>query len=99
MKQLFMNLLLNAMTAIGSAGRIEVAIEAGTDRLRATVRDTGPGVPPAERERIFEPFVSLREGGTGLGLAVSRRIALDHGGSIRCADTDRGALFVVELPR
>jgi signal transduction histidine kinase len=68
------------------------------------VNDRGPGVPAAQRERIFEPFYRLpgaseREGGVGLGLALVKSIAERHGGTVRCADNPGGgASFVVELP-
>jgi len=68
------------------------------------VCDRGPGVPPALRERIFEPFYRLpgaseRDGGVGLGLALVKSIVTRHGGSVRCEDRPGGgACFVVELP-
>jgi signal transduction histidine kinase len=74
-----------------------VADGGGTLELR--LRDTGPGVPPEERERIFEPFVTTKEGGTGLGLAIARQILQEHGGDLTCeAPTGPGALFVLRLP-
>ncbi|MER7768554.1 ATP-binding protein [Kitasatospora sp. NPDC096140] len=68
------------------------------------VRDDGPGVPPEDRERIFEPFTRLDEarsrdaGGSGLGLAIAADVATRHGGSLRVAHAPRGARFVLELP-
>ena len=68
------------------------------------VRDRGPGVPEAMRERIFEPFFRMpghaeQAGGVGLGLSLVRQIALRHGGSVRCeARTGGGSCFVVSLP-
>jgi signal transduction histidine kinase len=68
------------------------------------VEDRGPGVPPDQRERIFEPFYRLpgareREGGVGLGLSLVKTIAERHGGHVRCeAREGGGARFVVELP-
>ncbi|MGW1172360.1 sensor histidine kinase [Kitasatospora sp. NPDC002543] len=68
------------------------------------VRDDGPGVPPEDRERIFEPFTRLDEarsrdaGGSGLGLAIAADIATRHGGTLRVAHAPRGARFVLELP-
>lgn len=63
--------------------------------------DDGPGVPRAERERIFDEFVRLNGSsgpGTGLGLAIARAIAHQHRGEITCDDTDTGAEFTLELP-
>ncbi|MER7580561.1 ATP-binding protein [Kitasatospora sp. NPDC097691] len=68
------------------------------------VRDDGPGVPPEDRERIFEPFTRLDEarsrdaGGSGLGLAIAADVATRHGGTLRVAHAPRGARFVLELP-
>lgn len=68
------------------------------ERVTVEVADDGPGVPPAIAVRVFEPLVTARPGGTGLGLALARRIALAHGGSIALVDTPVGATFRVELP-
>ena len=69
------------------------------DCLVITVRDHGCGVPESERERIFEPFFTTRTRGTGLGLAVARRIVELHGGTISVTDPpDGGALFRVTVP-
>jgi signal transduction histidine kinase len=97
------NLLENARRY--SPGPVEVRIgEEGRDAV-VRVCDRGPGVPPAERERIFEPFYRLkgaseREGGVGLGLALVRSIAQRHHGSAHCEDNPGGgACFVLRLPR
>ncbi|HZL98328.1 MAG TPA: sensor histidine kinase, partial [Terriglobales bacterium] len=59
----------------------------------------GPGIPPGDRDRLFEPYFSRREGGTGLGLAIVSAIANDHGGTIRMRDnTPRGTVFEMEFP-
>ena len=64
-----------------------------------TVRDHGPGVPPGDRERIFEAFITGKSHGTGLGLAVARRIVELHGGRLAVQDAPGGgALFRVEIP-
>ena len=64
-----------------------------------SVADDGPGIPAADRDRLFEPYFSRREGGTGLGLAIVSAIANDHGGSVRMRDNEpRGAVFVLEFP-
>jgi two-component system sensor histidine kinase HydH len=72
------------------------AAEASLLRMEGT--DNGPGVPAADRERIFEPFVTGRPEGSGLGLAIAREIATAHGGRAYVAETDRGACFIIEIP-
>lgn len=99
------NLLENARRY--GAGAIDVQLAASADGRRALVRvnDRGPGVPPALRERIFEPFYRLpgaseREGGVGLGLALVKSIAERHDGQVRCEERPGGgASFVLEIPR
>jgi signal transduction histidine kinase len=107
MQELFMNLITNALEAIGTGGgTVSVATQAmrgdgGAPAVRVTVADTGPGMPPDVAARAFEPFFTTRasQGGTGLGLAICRRIAGAHGGTIRLeSDPGRGTRAVVELP-
>jgi len=63
------------------------------------ITDTGPGIPPENLDRIFEPYFTTKEGGTGLGLALTHRIILEHRGSIRAENVPGGgARFVIELP-
>ncbi|MGU7811842.1 sensor histidine kinase [Burkholderia sp. AW49-1] len=102
MRRALDNLLLNALRHAGDGGAVTVATArrtfAGRDWLRFTVSDSGPGVPAAQRERIFEPFVTGRADGTGLGLAVVREVAAAHGGQAWLDDAPRGASFVIEIP-
>lgn len=100
-RQLVWNLLVNAVEACGAGGRVRVRV--GTDPAGAGARievdDDGPGIPPAQRERVFEPFETTKAGGTGLGLAVCRHIAELHGGGISIEDSELGgARFAVRLP-
>lgn len=100
MRQALGNLLRNALQASpdGEAATVTVAVEGHALVFR--VRDRGPGVPASERERIFEPFYTTRTRGTGLGLAVARRIVELHGGEIGTADhPDGGAVFRVTIPK
>jgi two-component system NtrC family sensor kinase len=101
-QQILVNLLVNALQAVGDEGRITVSTgAAATGRVRAVVSDDGPGVPPDLQGRIFEPFFTTKpEGqGTGLGLSICYRIAEEHGGSIHYEPAPGGgASFVVEIP-
>ncbi len=98
--QVLVNLLVNAVNAVGEGGRVAVRAregEAGT--LAIEVHDDGPGVPEALRERIFDPFFTTRPDGTGLGLAVCARIVAGHGGDVRVGSGPLGgACFTVQLP-
>ena len=97
LRQVFANLLQNAAQAQRS-GEIQVTASAGGDELRVRVIDQGPGVPAEVRSRLFEPFVTSRAQGTGLGLAVARRLIVRHGGALELVPTERGATFEVRMP-
>jgi signal transduction histidine kinase len=96
------NLLDNAATAASPDGRIHVTLEGTATEALVRVVDDGPGVPATERERIFERFVRLEPSsgrpGAGLGLAIARAIARQHGGDLRCDSVERGASFTLVLP-
>ncbi|MDF2706869.1 MAG: hypothetical protein K0R62_2521 [Nonomuraea muscovyensis] len=100
--RLLTNLLDNATRH--AAGRVEVVVEEDRDEVVITIIDDGAGIAPEDRERILERFVRLEEaraldkGGTGLGLPLSREIAVAHGGSLVLTDHRPGARFVVRLP-
>jgi two-component system sensor histidine kinase PilS (NtrC family) len=98
MKQVFWNLLENAVRAMNQKGTVTVSLRAVGDFWRIGIRDTGPGVPPKLVEKIFEPFQSHFEGGTGLGLAIVYQIIQAHGAKIWVASpAGGGAEFVLEL--
>jgi two-component system sensor histidine kinase FlrB len=94
-----LNLAGNALDAAGADAVVEIEASECGGRAEIRVRDNGPGVPPALRERIFEPFYTTRSGGTGLGLAVVRTVALAHGGAVELEDSERGACFCLRLAR
>jgi two-component system, NtrC family, sensor kinase len=102
LQQILVNLLVNAVQAVGGEGRIMVTTGAAANgRVHAVVSDSGPGVPAELQGRIFEPFFTTKpEGqGTGLGLSICYRIAEEHGGSIHYEPAPGGgASFVVEIP-
>jgi two-component system OmpR family sensor kinase len=97
-RQLLLNLLLNALDYAGK--RIVVTTARAADgQAEVTIADDGPGVPAADRERIFERFVTTRSGGNGLGLFTSREIAEAHAGTLVLRETPGGgATFVLQLP-
>ncbi|HET9225913.1 MAG TPA: ATP-binding protein [Thermoanaerobaculia bacterium] len=100
--QLLLNLARNALDAAQEASRTPV-LELSVTRQGATVslmvRDNGMGIPPEERERVFEIFYSTRKGGTGLGLAIVDRIARAHGGRVKVdSEVGEGTTVTVELP-
>jgi two-component system, NtrC family, sensor histidine kinase HydH len=98
--QVLLNLLLNAFDAVRSEGQVTIRIERRRPSCAAvTVADNGPGISQAVRDRLFEPFVSTKESGTGLGLTICRRIVEDHRGCIEAANGPQGgAIFTVTLP-
>ncbi|MGC8500561.1 MAG: sensor histidine kinase [Leptospirillia bacterium] len=94
---LFINLLENALDAINREGKIVLRVEAGGGGVSVHVEDSGPGIPSELKGRIFDPFFTTKRGGTGLGLAVCRKIVDDLGGEIRVGDRPGGHV-VVFLP-
>jgi signal transduction histidine kinase len=97
LRQVLANLLENSARA--GAHAVRVAARAGPGQVSVTVRDDGPGVDAGLRDRLFEPFVSGRARGAGLGLAIARRIAERHGGTLELADPGPpGAAFTLTLP-
>jgi PAS domain S-box-containing protein len=98
-EQVLYNLLLNAAQAMAQQGSVVVATRLGSDGIEIRVRDTGPGLPPGVNEKLFQPFFTTRREGTGLGLAVARKIVVAHGGTIEAANSQAGgAEFLIRLP-
>jgi two-component system nitrogen regulation sensor histidine kinase NtrY len=100
-RRVIINLVDNAVEAMDRKGHI--VVETQRDRsnnvVRIVVADDGPGIPPAEREKLFLPYYSTKRRGSGLGLAIVRRIIAEHGGNIEAGDNlPRGTRFTVELP-
>ena len=97
-KQVMLNLLKNAGEAMEGGGTLTVTAAPVGDTVRISVTDTGGGIPEAVRARVFDPFCTTTESGTGLGLAVCQRIVEDHHGDIRFTTSEAGTTFTVELP-
>jgi len=98
LRQVFANLLQNAAQAQGE-GEVRLAAEVDGSGVRVRVEDDGPGVPPDIRERLFDLFVTGKANGTGLGLALCRRLVERHGGTVALVPEQRkGSTFEVRLP-
>jgi signal transduction histidine kinase len=113
LQQACVNLLLNAVEAMGQGGRLlvgtrDVPLEQerpgssaarGRDWIECTITDSGRGLTPEEQAKLFEPFFTTKPSGTGLGLAITRRIIEEHSGSISVrSKAGEGATFTVRLP-
>ena len=98
LQHVLLNLLLNAVQACGPGGRVRLGAVGG-EETRISVTDDGCGIAPEDQKRIFEPFCSLRKGGTGLGLFLSLDLLRRWGGEIRVRSTPGvGSTFEVVLP-
>jgi signal transduction histidine kinase len=98
--QVVSNLLANAFDWTPNGGEVDLALDARNGRVAVSVTDTGPGIPPEERERIFRPFWSRNGHGTGLGLAIARELAGALGGRLELeTQPGQGSRFSLVLPR
>jgi signal transduction histidine kinase len=99
LEQVFINLFLNAYDVMPEGGKLHISASCTDEMVEILVEDSGPGVSEENRTRIFEPFVSTKKGGTGLGLTVSYGIIAAHGGSLDLVSgRGLGACFRVSLP-
>ncbi len=97
--QIVSNLLGNAFTWTPDGGKISLTLAAGNGTVSVAVTDTGPGIPPQERDRIFRPFYSRDGSGTGLGLPIARGLARALGGELRLdSEVGKGSRFELRLP-
>jgi len=100
LKQVVINLVMNALEAMKEGGRLSVELSFAGDRVCLGVKDTGVGIDPALLARVFDPFFTTKEGGTGLGLSIVRKIVdLHHGEVVIESELDAGTQVSVLLPR
>jgi signal transduction histidine kinase len=95
----FVNVVLNAIEAMPSGGTVRVTSRNGSnDAVEIRIADEGPGIPASVRDKVFAPFYTTKEGGTGLGLSLALQTIRAHGGSLTFADPGRGTEVVITLP-
>lgn len=103
LQQAFMNLLLNAVEAVGNNGVLTITTETvkgldGAQRLRVSIKDTGMGITQENLAHLFEPFFTTKKNGTGLGLSITRRIVEEHRGVIEVqSEPGNGSTFIISL--
>jgi len=99
LRQVFQNLIVNALTAIGKDGVITLTAQGSEERVSIGVGDTGPGIPKDRLEKIFEPLFTTKPDGTGLGLSIGAGILKKLGGRISVkSEIGKGAVFTVDIP-
>jgi signal transduction histidine kinase len=99
MERVFQNLIANAIEAMPEGGAVSIRAERTATEVVVSVEDTGPGIPALIASQLFQPFVTAgKKSGLGLGLALSRKTILSHGGDLWAEDKDGGARFVMRLP-
>lgn len=100
LKQVFINIMTNAIHALSRGGRLTVNIDSRDDQVMIAFEDTGIGIPAERLPDIFNPFMTTKEDGTGLGLSMAQRIVEEHGGRIEVQSSQgEGSTFTVYLPR
>ena len=99
MKQVLLNLVINAMQAMPEGGEVALTASRSSNQIEIRVRDHGSGIAPEHLDHIFDPFFTLKETGTGLGLPVAHGIVSQHGGSLQVEKSGpSGTVFLVSLP-
>lgn len=99
LKQVVINLVVNAMEAMKEGGVLTAAVSCAPDRVTIRIEDTGPGIPTDVLANVFDPFFTTKEAGTGLGLSIVRKIVDQHAGDVRIeSERGRGTAVVVTIP-
>jgi len=97
--QIVLNLVRNAIEAVSAGGHVGLGLEADATTIKIHVRDDGNGIPQEVLPRIYEPFFSTKETGTGLGMSIVHSLVDLHGGWIELDTSSRGTRFDVMIPR
>src|SRR5262249_23512539 len=97
-QQVLVNLLLNALDAQPHGGSIQIVVNTNAHVATVRVRDAGPGMPPVVQSHLFEPFVTSKPDGVGLGLSICKRLVEAHGGNIYAENARGGAVITFTLP-
>jgi signal transduction histidine kinase len=99
LRQAFLNIIINALHATPSGGSVNIALNKVEPNVEIRFSDSGSGIPPENLQRIFEPFYTTKQDGTGLGLAVTRKIIDGHGGQLTIeSKAGMGTTVIVQLP-
>ncbi len=99
LKQVFLNIILNAAQAMAGKGSLTITTSHDTGMITIKIKDTGPGIPPEDIGKLFNPFFTTKEKGTGLGLAISYGIVERHAGKIDVeTELGKGSTFIISLP-
>ncbi len=97
--QVVLNLVRNAIEAVSAGGHVTLELAADDTRIQLRVQDDGHGIPDEVKTRIYEPFFSTKEGGTGLGMSIVHSLVSLHGGTIDVDTSPKGTRFEVTIPR
>ncbi|MBI5665171.1 MAG: PAS domain-containing protein [Nitrospirae bacterium] len=99
LKQVFMNIILNAVQGMPGGGNLKITTDVNDEYVTVSVTDDGEGISPENIEKIFDPFFSTKDKGTGLGLAIANKIMQTHGGFIRAyRNQEKGSTFCISFP-
>jgi signal transduction histidine kinase len=99
LRQAMLNVAVNAIEAMTQGGKLRIEVAKNRDTCAIRIRDTGPGIPPEVREKIFQLYFTTKTRGTGIGLAMTFRAVQLHGGTIEIeSESGKGTTFLVTLP-
>jgi PAS domain S-box-containing protein len=98
LKQAFNNIIQNAIEAMPQGGELRLTYRMSHDNVELLISDTGHGISPEIKDKIFLPFYSTKEKGTGLGLAIAQKVIISHRGDIGIDDSGKGTTFIIKLP-